>query len=133
MILVPVLIIAAAAVIVIVAVSVKAASERKSSEFSQMLSYMAERDRVQAEADKESRAMAYYSLQAALSTVQTQANANADALKALGMALDRQGDLEDIRTRAIVMAYTKCLQEKGKEPKKLTSRYWEEAPPDEYI
>ena len=118
------------------------ASSRK-SERADMMTLLVEKERRQAEADREARAASFYALQMTLGTIQAQAKSlaaqNAATCEALRASVEQIGASQEIvesltklQARAFVQSYSQYLKTK-EEPKRLTSRYWEEVAPDELV
>lgn len=100
-------------------ISDKQADSRTQSEF---FSLLAEKERRQAEADRETRAANYFGMQMSMSILhdqtKAQAAANLETVRTLKMAVDNMGasreaadTLNDMQTRAIVGAYRQYLLE----------------------
>lgn len=142
-----IIIVAICAAVIYVTVTVRHMSDRSTNarKDTEYLNILRERDRMQADAEREARAASFYALKIAMDTVQAQAAAQAKisgyTAQALagavdGLKADRK-TLETLETRAVVDAYTKLLQAQKKEAKRITKqedrpkeepkqdRYWE--------
>ena len=116
----------------------------KRSEYADMMALLAEKERRQAEADRDSRAASFYALQMTLGTIQAQANSltsqNAAVTEALRVSVEKLGasqeimeNLAKLQARAFVQSQEQYLKAKEEPKKRLTSRYWEEVAPDELV
>ena len=142
-----IIIVAVCAAVIAVSVTAKRVSDRNTEarKDTEYLDILRERDRMQADAERDARAASFYALKIAMDTVQAQAAAQAKisgyTAQALANAVDGlkadRKTLEALETRAVVDAYTKMIQNQKKEAKRIAKkedkekgtpkqdRYWE--------